>query len=96
MAWPVAASQRRAVRSWLAVTMRVPSGLKVALSRPLSCRSGTPAGLPVAAFQICAVKSRLALTTLMPSGLKAAVFTQFSCRNVLTGAPVAASHTRAV
>ncbi len=94
---PVAASQMRAVRSPLAVTMVLPSGLYAAELTaslwPVSSRSSSP----VAASQMRAVWSPLAVTMLLPSGLYAAELTEplwpVSWRS---SSPVAASQMRAV
>ncbi len=60
-----------AVLSALAVTTRVPSGLKAAEKTAPSCRIGSPSGLPVAASHSRAVMSELAVSTRVPSRLKA-------------------------
>jgi hypothetical protein len=71
----VVAFQIRAVRSRLAVTTRVPSGLNAALFTHPPCSSGRERGLPVLASQIRAERSLLAVTTRVPSGLNAAFHT---------------------
>ena len=68
--------QTHAVRSRLAVTTRVPSGLNAAVTTTSRCSSGGVTGFPVAASHTCAVPSRLAVTTRVPSGLNAAAWTE--------------------
>ncbi len=73
---PLAASQMRAVPSSLAVTTRVPSGLKAAEATALVWPRRSVSSLPLAASQMRAVPSSLAVTTRVPSGLKAAELTE--------------------
>jgi hypothetical protein len=75
---PVRASQIRAFSCTLAVSTRVPSGLKAACKTESACCSGLPIGSPVRASQIRAVASSLAVSTLVPSGLKTASLTSSS------------------
>ncbi len=72
IAFPVAASQTRAVLSEDAVTMRDPSGLKAAETTALLVAAEDAIALPVAASQTRAVLSSDAVTMRDPSGLKAA------------------------
>src|SRR2546425_360829 len=90
-------SQTRAVLSSLAVTTRLPSGLKLALPTAASWRIGSPSGLPVAASHSRAVLSSLAVTMREPPGLKLALLSDLSWRiGSPSGLPVAASHSHAV
>src|SRR4051812_47578833 len=83
MGEPVFTSHNCAVLSKLAVTTRVPSGLKLALWINPPCSSGAPMGWPVLASHTCAPDH--AVTTRVPSGLKLALLTRDLC---LSGAPM--------
>ena len=79
MGRPVAASQSRAVWSWLPVRTTLPSGLNAtALTKP-RCGRGGPTGRPVAASQSRAVRSSLPVRTALPSGLNATALTSPWC-----------------
>ena len=71
-------SQTRAVPSPLAVTTRLPSGLKAALLRKSALLGRLSSCAPLFASQIRAVPSPPAVTTRSPSGLKAASSTDAS------------------
>src|SRR5206468_9536908 len=88
------------VRSDLdAVTIRPPSGLKLAARTALSVLwvKGPPNGLQLLTSHTCAVLSRDAVTISLPSGLKFAEYTSSLCGSGLPALlPVAASQMRAV
>ena len=67
---PLSASHTRAVLSSEAVTIRRPSGLKLAALTRSSWRIGSPSGLPLSASHTRAVLSSDAVTIRRPSGLK--------------------------
>jgi hypothetical protein len=69
---PVRASHTRAVLSWLAVAIHLPSGLHEAWFTAIEWRICGVNGSPVTAFQRRAVPSSLAVTTERPSELNAA------------------------
>ena len=66
---PDFASHTLAVWSWLAVTIREPSGLKDAELTQPSCPLSVRISSPVVASQILAVSSWLAVRMRDPSGL---------------------------
>src|SRR5262249_15037363 len=87
----------RAVRSWLAVARRLPSGLKATAAIWAVCPRRTTSGLLEAAAHSRAVWSRLAVARRRPSGLKDTAATALSCpRRTASGLPEAVSHSRAV
>ena len=61
---PPTAAHRRAVPSFEAVKMRVPSGLKWAMRTPLRCCIGAPIAAPLDASQTCAASAGAACTVV--------------------------------
>src|SRR4051812_14958828 len=90
-------SQTLAVRSFDAVMICLPSGLKRAEVTSSSCLSGSVEGVPLRAAQILAEWSFDAVTIHLPSGENCAELMGASCCNgCAIGWPLLASQTRAV
>ena len=88
--------QIRAVRSALAVSRYLASGLKDTLVTAPLCPGKTPFDAPVTVFHVLAVPSRLAVATVWPFGVNAMSTTSCVCPTSSTYDPVLTFQMRAV